>query len=233
MIWVLSCVQQLTDGKKRWGIADCALISVLSQLLKELKKKNEELEKERLANVPMDTAKEIKNLQNKIVSPLLLSIQYVNVGGLSLVAVTHLPKTFISEAKGCSVYNSNSLKSGFVFFCSVCLCFLLLFVFVFFCCVCLCFLLLCFFVFVCCVCLCFLLLWFFVFVCCVCLCFCLLCLSLFSSAVFVFAFFWQQQQQKRPKHQTPKANNIHLYPCPAPVNHTCFLSFSLFLLEFV
>ena len=151
------------------------MISVLSQLLKELKKKNEELEKERLANVPMDTAKEIKNLQNKIVSPLLLSIQYVNVGGLSLVAVTHLPKTFISEAKGCSVYNSNSLKSGFVFFCSVCLCFLLLFVFVFFCCVCLCFLLLWFFVFVCCVCLCFRLLCFFVFVCSVCLCFHLLC----------------------------------------------------------
>ena len=95
------------------------MISVLSQQLEELKKRNEELEKERLANVPMDTGKEIKNLQNKIVSPLFLSVQYVDVGGHSLLAVTHLLKTFIFEAKGCSVYNSNSLKTVFVFFCCV------------------------------------------------------------------------------------------------------------------
>lgn len=38
------------------------------QQLAKLKKKIEDLEKERLANIPLDTSKEIKNLQNQIVS---------------------------------------------------------------------------------------------------------------------------------------------------------------------
>ena len=37
------------------------------QELAEAKQRNDELEKERMANVPVDTAKEIKNLQKKIV----------------------------------------------------------------------------------------------------------------------------------------------------------------------
>jgi hypothetical protein len=46
--------------------------------LAELKKRNDELEKERMANVPMDTAKEIKNLQNKIVSYLSVTSIFKN-----------------------------------------------------------------------------------------------------------------------------------------------------------
>ena len=118
------------------------MISVLSQQLEELKKRNEELEKERLANVPMDTGKEIKNLQNKIVSPLFLSIQYVDVGGHSLLAVTHLLKTFIFEAKVAlftiAIVWILSLFSSavfvFAFFCCVSLFLSAVFVFVFFCC---------------------------------------------------------------------------------------------------
>ncbi|KAL8610796.1 hypothetical protein ACOMHN_016779 [Nucella lapillus] len=47
------------------AVLDASLASTEEQLA-EAKKRNEELEKDRMANVPVDTAKEIKNLQNKI-----------------------------------------------------------------------------------------------------------------------------------------------------------------------
>ena len=57
------------------------------QQLGDLKKRNEELEKERLSNVPIDTAKEIKNLQNKIVSEQNL---------MSMTHLLHSWQTYIS-----------------------------------------------------------------------------------------------------------------------------------------
>ncbi|KAK7116259.1 hypothetical protein V1264_001974 [Littorina saxatilis] len=63
----LSALQGQSDAQvqKATAVMEANLASKEEQLA-DLKKRNEELEKERLANVPLDTAKEIKNLQNKI-----------------------------------------------------------------------------------------------------------------------------------------------------------------------
>nr|KAG5697355.1 hypothetical protein BaRGS_004081 [Batillaria attramentaria] len=63
----LAALQAQADAnlQKATAVLEATLASKEEQLA-DAKKRNEELEKERLANVPLDTAKEIKNLQNKI-----------------------------------------------------------------------------------------------------------------------------------------------------------------------